>query len=90
MERIYSIYEAKAKLSEVIRHVKKNGRVTITDRGKPVAEVIPYVHKEISLEERIKELEEKRLLSPAVGHPANIKPLFKKKGALKRFLESRD
>ncbi|MBI4211722.1 MAG: type II toxin-antitoxin system prevent-host-death family antitoxin [Deltaproteobacteria bacterium] len=33
MEKTYSIYEAKAKLSEVLRLVKSGNEVTITERG---------------------------------------------------------
>jgi prevent-host-death family protein len=42
MSQSYSIYEAKARLSEIIRIVKKRRRVVLTERGVPVAEVIPY------------------------------------------------
>jgi prevent-host-death family protein len=38
----YSIYEAKARFSEIIRKVKDRHRIIITERGRPVAEVIPY------------------------------------------------
>ena len=41
VELVYSIYEAKAKLSEIIRHVKRRRSVTITERGREVARVVP-------------------------------------------------
>ena len=37
----YSIYEAKAHFSEIIRQVREGETVTVTRRGKPVAEIRP-------------------------------------------------
>lgn len=34
-------YEAKTKLPEILRHVESGESYTITNRGKPVAEIIP-------------------------------------------------
>ena len=34
-------YEAKTKLPEILRRVEAGERFTITDRGKPVADIIP-------------------------------------------------
>ncbi|HEX5052419.1 MAG TPA: type II toxin-antitoxin system prevent-host-death family antitoxin, partial [Planctomycetota bacterium] len=41
MRLSYSIYEAKAKLSEILRVVRKGRRITITDRGREVARIVP-------------------------------------------------
>ena len=35
------IRELKAKLSEYVASVAQGGRVTVTDRGRPVAELVP-------------------------------------------------
>ena len=40
-----SISEAKAALSEQIRHVKRGEEVVITDRGRPVARLVPAVDR---------------------------------------------
>lgn len=45
MADTYSIYEAKAKFSEVIRKVKHHTEIIVTERGKPVARVLPYKNK---------------------------------------------
>ena len=37
----YSIYEAKARFSEVIRQVRDGKTVTVSHRGEPVAEIHP-------------------------------------------------
>lgn len=40
--KVYSLYEAKAKLSEIVRRVREHGEsVTVTYRGQPAAEIRP-------------------------------------------------
>ena len=39
--REYGIYEAKTKLPDLIRQVLQGERVTITNRGEPVADLVP-------------------------------------------------
>ena len=41
MDIIYSTHQARARLSELLRHVRDSKTVTITYRGEPVAEVRP-------------------------------------------------
>ena len=53
----YSIYQAKARFSEIVRIVKRRRRVIVTDRGIPVAEIIPYkTDQPESIEDRIAKL----------------------------------
>ena len=39
--RTFGIYEAKTRLNELLKRVQKGERLTITNRGIPVAELIP-------------------------------------------------
>ena len=39
--REYGIYEAKTKLPDLIKQVQQGERVTITNRGLPVADLVP-------------------------------------------------
>jgi prevent-host-death family protein len=39
--REYGVYEAKTKLAKLIKQVQQGERVTITNRGEPVAELVP-------------------------------------------------
>jgi prevent-host-death family protein len=39
--REYGVYEAKTKLPDLIKQVQKGERVTITNRGEPVADLVP-------------------------------------------------
>jgi len=88
MKSHYSIYEAKAKLSEIIRAVKSNRQVIITERGKEVACVAP-LRPANTLAQRIEELERRGVVSPAVGSVRDIKPIARRPGALRRFLRDR-
>ncbi len=82
----FSIYEAKAKLSEIIRVVKTRRRVVITDRGVPVAEVVPYQkNKGGSLENRIAQLTTLGAILPA-KRDFESTAVAKIPGAVDRFL----
>ena len=39
--REYGVYEAKTKLAQLIKQVQQGERVTITNRGEPVVELVP-------------------------------------------------
>jgi prevent-host-death family protein len=85
----YSTYEAKARFSEVLRLVREGQSVTITYRGKAVAEIRPIEEDEGSpLERRLRELERKGEIARGekVG---GLEALIRKPGALQRFLEER-
>ena len=90
MPDTYSTYEAKAKFSEILRKVREGKHVYITYRGREVAEIKPIEKKEETLEERIQKLRERGVLVGPVNRDAPIKPIARRPGALKRFLEERD
>jgi prevent-host-death family protein len=89
VSRTYPIYQAKAKLSEIIRQVKRGRTVVISERGHDVARVVPVGDKE-DLDSRIKRMLGNGLIIPASRPVAEIRPVARRRGALKRFLESRD
>ena len=37
----YGVYEAKTKLPDLIKQVQQGERITITNRGEPVADLVP-------------------------------------------------
>jgi prevent-host-death family protein len=39
--REYGVYEAKTKLPDLIKQVQQGERITITNRGMPVADLVP-------------------------------------------------
>lgn len=88
----YSVQETKIRLSEVLRLVKTRREVIITERGKPIAKIVPIgVEDEESLEDRVERLRATGQLRPASetpsGHPRRRRPST---GALQRFLDDRD
>lgn len=58
------IRDAKIHLSKFIKIVKNGGEIVITERGKPVGRLVPYQSADLSLPERLKNLEAKGMLAP--------------------------
>jgi prevent-host-death family protein len=92
MPKEYSLYEAKAKLSEIVRRVRERGEsVTISYHGEPVAEIRPISPQAgTALEKRIARLAASGSVVRSISPTPPIKAIAKKRGALKRFLEDRD
>jgi prevent-host-death family protein len=90
MAQVYSTYEAKAKFSEIIRKVRAGRRVVITFRGEPVAEVRPIAPAEETVAARLRWLEEEGVLHRPAGDGRALRAVVRKRGALSRFLESRE
>lgn len=86
----YSTYEAKARFSEVLRQVRAGETVTVTYRGKPVAEIHPIPPKPRTTEERLNELERRGELVRPTGPRKPFRPIATIPGALERFLADRD
>ncbi len=89
MKTVYSVYEAKTKLSEILRRVGARRQITITDRGRPVARVVP-IAEEKSLDERLSRLEAAGVLHRAKQRPGSITSVARRPGALRRFLADRE
>jgi prevent-host-death family protein len=86
----YSLYDAKARLSEILRRVREGDTITISYRGKPVAEIRPIRQEKPTLSERIRELEARGIIGGAGRPRGKLRPLARRPGALKRFLAERD
>jgi prevent-host-death family protein len=56
------VREAKMNLSKLLKKVKKGQEIVITDRGKPVGKIVALPPKELSLIERIEQLEDQGLI----------------------------
>jgi prevent-host-death family protein len=95
MPREVSLYDAKAKLSALVRQVREGRSVIITVHGERVAELVPYRPPEEprSIDARIAELEAQGLIQPADrarGEAVEMPLLAKRPGTLARFLADRD
>lgn len=86
----YSTYEAKTRFSEVIRRVRSGQTVTVSYRGKPVAEVRPIEADHGTIEERLETLTRRGAMVRQDGPRAFLSPLTRRPGALERFLAERD
>lgn len=86
----YSLYEAKAKLSAIVRRVREGHTVVVTVHGEPAVEIRPVAKKAQGIEARMAELEARGVLIPARSNDRSFKPLLKRPGGLKRFLEDRN
>lgn len=87
----YSLYEAKAHLSAIIRRVREGHSVIVTLHGEPVAEIRPLASAAIAdgLTRRLAQLAEQGTLIAASGSPARVTPGPRRPGALQRFLADR-
>jgi prevent-host-death family protein len=89
-----SISEAKAKLSALLDRVKAGEEVTITDRGKPVARIVPLPATEVDWDERVTRLEREGLITrprrPLEPGWLRSRPLVKSRASvLEALLEER-
>ena len=96
MPKEYSIYDAKAQLSALVRQVRESGQTfVITVHGEPVAELRPVEapRPAQTLAERVAELEAMGALRPAnrkPGEKLNFPAGDPVPGALQRFLDDRE
>lgn len=86
----YSLSEARAALSTIIRRVREGRPVVVTLHGKPVAEIRPYSLGSGDLSQRIDQLVERGVVVRNPGTDLTGQPITKRPGALKRFLADRD
>lgn len=90
MRDSYSLYEAKARLSALVKMVREGRTVVITVHGEPAVEM-RRVEPEISgLEQRVSRLRERGVVVSRGSTKVSTQPVERKKGALKRFLQSRE
>ena len=89
MARAYPVHEAKAKLSELLRRVKRGRTVTISEHGREIARVTP-IPATPDLRSRLERLKRDGVVVPAGGAVAGVRPLLRKRGALRRFLSARE
>lgn len=59
------VREAKENLSRLLRDVREGREWVITDRGRPVARLVPIEERELPIGERLRRLEEAGVIEPA-------------------------
>lgn len=91
MDETYSLYEAKARLSAIVRQVREGGRAIITVHGEPAVEIRPIAPPPQDLAARLHWLTERGAIRPAPAAAAKpLRPIAKRPGALRRFLDDRE
>ena len=90
MRDSYSLYEAKARLSALVKMVREGRTVVITVHGEPAVEMRRVEPGESGLEQRVFRLRERGVVVSRTSTKVASQPIERKKGALKRFLQSRD
>jgi prevent-host-death family protein len=89
MATTYSLYEAKAKFSEVMRKVRAGQRIVIAYRHEEIAEIRP-IERAGSLSKRVARLEDAGTVGRAPNRAGLLRGVTKRRGALARFLEARE
>lgn len=90
MAEIYSVYDAKARFSEVIRKVRDGKTVMISYHGETVAEIRPVGRADSDLGNRVRMLEGLGILVGGDERRGGLRPFADRPGALKRFLDDRN
>lgn len=93
MDDRYSLYEAKANLSRIVRQIReRGGSVVVTVHGEPAVEIRAYKPLPEDLESRWAALELQGSITPGRRKPGDAPwtAVAKRSGALKRFLAERD
>lgn len=86
----YSISEAKARFSEVIRQVREGKTVTVSYRREPVAEIRAIRRRQTTtLGERLNDLVRNGSLVRSAIPRRTFRPVERRPGALSRFLAER-
>jgi antitoxin (DNA-binding transcriptional repressor) of toxin-antitoxin stability system len=90
MRDTYSLYEAKARFSAIIRQVREGRSVLVTVRGEPVAEIRALGPTDKGLRARLDAMAERGLLARGTRGTGTLSPIVRRPKALSRFLAERD
>jgi prevent-host-death family protein len=90
MRDTYSLYEAKARLSALVRRVREGHRVIITVHGRPAVELRPVEPETGDWPDRLARLEDRGVLVRRDAAATSLPSLARRPGALQRFLDERD
>lgn len=90
MAKMYSVYETKARLSEILRLVKSGKEVVVSERGVPIAKILPFKEEEQSFASRMDQLKQSGQVQTRKKAQVFEEGDEKKPGLLSRFLKERD
>jgi len=90
MPQHYSTYNAKARFSEILRKVRAGQHIVISHRGRDVAQIARIGGGPADIAARLAELEDQGIISPRPTREGRLKPIARRRGALRRFLGRRE
>jgi prevent-host-death family protein len=86
--RAVGVRDAKSQLSRLLQDVQNGGEWVITERGKPIARLVPIDRGQLTLDERIRRLEENGTIEPERNDRLPLPPpLPLQSGLAQRMLE---
>jgi prevent-host-death family protein len=74
LRRTAGVRDAKARLSQLLRDVQLGQEWLITERGKPIARLVPISQDRAPLEERLRRLEDAGLIERAAQRVLPLPP----------------
>jgi len=89
MTQSYSTYEAKARLSEILRKVRAGQRIVISHRGHDIAQITRAGAGPSDIAARLGELEDQGIIGPRPARMGRLRPIARRPGSLRRFLAAR-
>lgn len=69
------IREAKTNLSSLVKELRTGREIVITDRGRPVAKLVPVEADELSLDEWLVDLERRGWIEPGASEKAQARTI---------------
>jgi prevent-host-death family protein len=90
MRDSYSLYEAKARLSALVRMVREGRTIVITVHGEPAVELRRVESTTPDMEQKLARLEERGILVRRKTARRALKTVARRQGALRRFLAERE
>ncbi|HZV52372.1 MAG TPA: type II toxin-antitoxin system prevent-host-death family antitoxin [Candidatus Dormibacteraeota bacterium] len=81
------IREAKAQLSRLVSEAERGTEWIITDRGRPVAKLVPLGEPTAPLEHRLARLEEWGWIEPRAPRPRSVPPPIRIRADAQRALQ---
>jgi prevent-host-death family protein len=90
MPKRYSLYEAKARFSAIVRQVRQGQPVIVTVHGKPAVEIRAVADSGEDLEARLTTLVDRGILIRPPTQASPLRMIARRPGGLARFLAERD
>jgi len=89
MRDTYSLYEAKARFSAIVRQVREGHPVVVTLHGEPAVEIRAVSDVREGIEARLDRMAERGELVRPTGPRRSFSRIVRRPGALERFLADR-